>query len=143
VAPPPPPHAALRGIARASGGRFLSARSADELREALAITVGTPFAVRSGDRTLARGTLGADLPIRLPEGDYTLRIESAPPYEVPIALASEQGLQVRLKREGRKVFHARSTAPIPYAACEPAAAGDDLHWEEVPDAGSVPAAPRR
>jgi Mg-chelatase subunit ChlD len=137
--------AALRAIARASGGRFLTARSADELREALAITVGTPFAVRRGDRTVAQGTLSAAAPIRLPEGDYTLRIESAPAYEVPVSLASEQGLTVRLKREGRKVFHARSSAPIPWAECPLAATGSgagDLQWEEVPDTGA-PAAPWR
>jgi Mg-chelatase subunit ChlD len=138
--------AALRGIARASGGRFLTARSADELREALAVTVGTPFAVRRGDRTVAEGTLGADAPIRLPEGDYTLRIESAPAYEVPVALASEQGLTLLLKRDGRKVFHARRTEPIPYARCEltdPREPNGDIRWEELPDAGRAPAARRR
>jgi hypothetical protein len=44
------------------------------------------------------------------------------------------------------VFHARRTEPIPYATCEladPGAPGGDLRWEEVPDTGSHPAAPRR
>jgi hypothetical protein len=129
---------ALRAIARASGGKFLTARSADELRDALAVTVGTPYAVRSTGRVVAEGTLGIDDPIRLPAGDYTLRIESRPPYEVPIRLESEQGLKLLLKRDGRKVFHARSSEAIDYARCElpvePERVENGVVWEELPDA---------
>jgi Mg-chelatase subunit ChlD len=140
-------NAALRAIARASGGKFLTARSAEELREALSVTVGTPFAVRRGARTVAEGTLGSEAPIRLPQGEYTLRIESAPPYEVPLSLASEQGLRLLLKRDGRKVFHARRTQPIEYARCEiaesPKPSEDGVVWEELPDAAPTPASQER
>ena len=109
--------------------------------------MGTPFAVRRGARTVAEGTLGSEAPIRLPQGEYTLRIESAPPYEVPLSLASEQGLRLLLKRDGRRVFHARSTQPIEYARCEiaesPKASEGGVVWEELPDAAPTPASPER
>jgi Mg-chelatase subunit ChlD len=138
--------AALRAIAQASGGRFLVASSAEELREALSVTAGTPFAVRRDGRVVAEGALGSEAPLRLPGGEYTLRLESVPPYELPLQLASEQGTLLRLKREGRKVFHARSTAAIPYASCESepaAAAPGGFEWQELPDADAPPAARRR
>jgi Mg-chelatase subunit ChlD len=134
----------LRGIARASGGRFVTAGSADELRDALATSVGTPFALLQGDRTLATGSLGSPEPVRVPGGDYRLRIESKPAYEVPLSLAQEQGLTLMLKREGAKVFHARRTHEIPYERCDPVTASDapsdGLQWEELPDADPLPAA---
>jgi Mg-chelatase subunit ChlD len=139
-------NAALRAIARASGGRFITATSAAELREALEVTAGTPYAVRRGERVVARSALGSGDPLRLPEGDYTLRIESAPPYEIPLSLAPEQGTKLLLKREGKKVFHARSTEAIEYSRCdavEPSSTAGGVVWEETPDADRRPAAPRR
>ena len=140
--------ASLRGIATASGGRFFTAGSADELRDALATTVGTPFALMQDDRVLASGTLGSPEPVRLPGGDYRLRIDSQPAYEVPLTLSQEQGLTLLLKREGPKVFHARRTSPIPYARCDlpgvpEAPASDGIQWEELPDAepDAAPASP--
>lgn len=137
--------ASLRAIAAASGGRYVTARSAEELREALSVTVGTPFRVRLGERTVAAGTLGGDDPIWLPAGDYTVRFESAPPYAVPVTLAREAGLTLMLKRDGRKVFHARKPHEVAYRACElpqapaPAAPEPGVLWEELPDAEASPA----
>ena len=139
--------ASLRAIAAASGGRYVTAHSAEELRAALSTTVGTPYRVLLGERTVARGTLGARDPIWLPEGQYRLRFESAPPYEVPLGLAAEQGLTLMLKRDGRKVFHARKPHEVVYRTCElpdapaPAAPEPGVVWEELPDAGRGPATP--
>ena len=134
---------ALRAIAAASGGRYVTARSAAELREALAVSVGTPFRVQADGRTVAGGTLGGGDVIRLPAGDYTLRLDSAPPYEVPLQLASRQGTLLRFKRQGGKVFRATRTREIPYQRCETPtlsaeAPADSTLWEEVPDAPAAP-----
>ncbi|MGH0032350.1 MAG: vWA domain-containing protein [Myxococcota bacterium] len=139
--------ASLRAIAAATGGRFVTAGSAEELRDALATTVGTPFAVLQEGRTLATGTLGSPEPLRLPGGDYQLRIDSTPAYEVPISLDQEQGLTLMLKRVGAKVFHARRNSEIPYARCDlpepeaPVPAGDGIDWQELPDAEAPAALP--
>ena len=130
--------AGLRAIAAASGGRFLTARSAAELREALAVSVGTPFQVMRGDTPVARGTLGGGESIRLPRGDYRVRLESQPPYEVPVALSPEEELTLKLKRDGSKLMLARSQRSIGYQSCEAAPLGEV--WEELP-ARSAPAAP--
>jgi hypothetical protein len=136
--------ASLRAIARASGGRFFTAGSADELRDALATSVGTPFALLQNGQTLATGTLGSPEPLRIPGGDYQLRIESTPAYQVPLSLEQEKGLTLMLKRDGSKVFHARRNRDIPYERCEPLSAsrpaGSGLEWEELPESGGVPAA---
>jgi Mg-chelatase subunit ChlD len=126
----------LRAIAEASGGRFLTARSAAELREALAVTVGTPFLVRRDSETVARGTLGARDVIPLPEGEYTVRLESRPPYEVPVVLHPEQGLTLRLERDGSKVMLAREEREIDHRSCEPAESSEP--WQEL---SPLPAAP--
>ena len=56
---------ALRAIADASGGRFLHARSGQELFDALVGTVGTAYSVHLGDREVSASTLGAEEPVRL------------------------------------------------------------------------------
>lgn len=129
--------ASLRAIADASGGRFLAARSAAELREALSVTVGTPFEVRRDGRPVARGALGAEA-LHLPPGDYRLLFDSAPPIQVPVALASEQGTTLLLKREAGKVFHAEEHHEIAYTRCEvepaaePEATVEGPRWQELP-----------
>ncbi|UCE87722.1 MAG: VWA domain-containing protein, partial [Deltaproteobacteria bacterium] len=92
--------ASLRAIADASGGRFLTARTAEELRDALAVTVGTRFQVRRGGSPVAEGTLGTDDVIRLPEGEYVVALESTPPYETTVALTREEALTLQLERRG-------------------------------------------
>jgi Mg-chelatase subunit ChlD len=108
----------LRGIAEASGGRFLTAANAEELREALAVTVGTPFRVFRDEDWVASGTLGADDRILLPPGDYAVRLETTPPIEAPVTLASEESrtLTVVKERDQFSAVQVRRTAP--YTSCE-------------------------
>ncbi len=81
--------ASLRAIADASGGRFLTAGSARELEQALMTTVGTPFTVATGGATVGAGTLGTDEVMRLPAGDYVVRLDSNPPQQAQVTLESE------------------------------------------------------
>jgi Mg-chelatase subunit ChlD len=116
--------AALRAIAEASGGRFLTAGSADELREALSVTVGTAFRVSRAGQVVAAGTLGTDETIRLPSGAYTVHLDSRPPREVPVELASEEAFTLLLERRQETVTHQALRSPAEYFACrEPSVAG--------------------
>ena len=112
--------ASLRAIAEASGGRFLTARSAAELREALAVTVGTSFRVLRGDRVVAKGALGDRGAMLLPAGDYQVRLESAPPHEVPVTLTSEEALTLVLERELGAVTGSVERRSADYAPCDDA-----------------------
>jgi hypothetical protein len=124
----------LRGIAEASGGRFLTAANAEELREALALTVGTPFRVFRDQDWVASGTLGADDRILLPPGEYAVRLETTPPIEAPITLASEESrtLTVVKEREQFSAVQVRRTAP--YTSCEDSVARTEGTKRTWPDA---------
>jgi Mg-chelatase subunit ChlD len=116
--------ASLRGIAEASGGRFLTARNADELRDALAATVGTVFRVLHGETVVAQATLGDDRPILLPAGDYRVQVDSRPPHEVRLMLTSDEALTLVLERAARMVSNVVKRGPTEYARCEnPLSAG--------------------
>jgi Mg-chelatase subunit ChlD len=128
--------ASLRAIAEASGGRFLTATSAEELREALTVTVGTSFRVVRRDVTVAEGALGGGGPLRVSAGDYQVHIDSAPPVQLPVTVASEEQVTLQLKRERGKLLHRMRRQPAEYVACDelsaleeshPAASGDG--WE--------------
>ncbi len=113
--------ASLRAIADASGGRFLTAGSAEELRAALMGMVGTPFRVFLGEQVVAEGTLGITDRIRLPAGDYRVHLESAPPRDVPVHLTSEEETTLLLKRERGSVSYEQLRQPVDYTPCR---AGD-------------------
>jgi Mg-chelatase subunit ChlD len=110
--------ASLRLIAEASGGRFVAATNAEELRDALAVTVGTPFAVWQGERPVARGSLGANDRIRLPAGDYVVRLESAPPQQAPVRLVPEENLTLVLDRHADGVSQRAHRREAGYFGCE-------------------------
>lgn len=107
----------LRSIAEASGGRFFAAGNARELRDALAVTVGTPFRVMSGDVVVAEGALGGGEQMFLPAGPYRVRIDSSPPHEVPVTLVSEEALSVVVEREGGTVSDRQSRRSTDYEPC--------------------------
>ena len=131
--------AGLRAIAEASNGKFLTARSAEELRDALTVTVGTTYRVSREGTTVATGTLGADDLILLPAGDYVVELDSRPPHEVPVTLASEESLALVLARDGRRGVSLETTRSRRLPRLRGAAARPGL----APGAGRRCAARRR
>jgi Mg-chelatase subunit ChlD len=108
----------LSAIATASGGKFLTARSAEELREALSVSVGTAFRVSRNGLMVAEGTLGANERILLPAGAYVVRIDSAPPRELPVELVAEESMTMVLERSGDALSRAERRRPAEYRVCE-------------------------
>jgi Ca-activated chloride channel family protein len=128
--------ASLRAIADASGGKFLTAGSAEELRRALSVTVGTAYRVmRDGDQ-VADGTLGADDLILLPEGDYLVHVDSAPPHQVPVRLAAEENLTMLLQRDRGQVSQSERRRSAEYTSC-----ADPLQATTVRRRPAAPAGP--
>jgi Mg-chelatase subunit ChlD len=111
----------LRLIAETTGGKFITAGDAGELRRALSETAGTTFTIWSGDRQVASGTLGANESLHLAAGDYTLRLNSEPPRQFSFGVAAEESLSLTLVREGDSVSTRESRQPATYFLCEPAA----------------------
>jgi len=122
--------AGLRAIAEASNGKFLTARSAEELRDALTVTVGTSYRVSRKGATVARGTLGANDRILLPAGEYVVELDSKPPHAVPVTLTSEESLTLELARDGDAVSHSGRRGAADYRTCEDAPRRTE--WREVP-----------
>jgi Mg-chelatase subunit ChlD len=114
--------ASLQAVADASGGRYVTAGSAEELKEALAQTVATSFSVLKGNTEVANGFLGSDKPLYLPEGDYRVQLHSSPPQNVPISLASRDGVTLILEKEGDFVSHSERRDSIEYRSCDDIAA---------------------
>ena len=112
----------LRAIADATGGRYFSAHTADELREALTDTVGTTFSVLQDRHTVAGGTLGARDRFVLPQGEYVVRLDTEPPREVTVRVAGEERVTLVLERERDRVTRSEERTPTPYEACETAPA---------------------
>lgn len=128
--------ASLAAIAQASGGRFFTASSAEELRDALAVTVGTPFRVFRGEDVVASGALGSGEPLLLPEGRYRVRLDSAPPQEVLVTLSREQRVTLTFERQAGSVSRSEQRYPTQYTPCEEAAPDPE---PELPDEAPAPA----
>ena len=112
----------LQAIANASGGRFVTAGSAEELKAALAQTVATSFNVFKGDTKVASGALGSDERILLPEGDYRVELESSPPQSVPVRLDPRDLLTLTLTEEAGSVSPVEHRDQMQYQSCEDVAA---------------------
>jgi Mg-chelatase subunit ChlD len=109
--------ASLRAIAHASGGRFVSAGSAAELRDALSTTVGTAFRVTLGGWPVVEGSLGAGDRFRLPEGEYVVEFDSQPARKVPVRLVAEEAASLLVNRRGDELLRKVDRGPAEYAAC--------------------------
>jgi Mg-chelatase subunit ChlD len=107
----------LRTVAERTGGRFIRAGDGSELRRALAATAGTPFSIWRGSELAGRGTLGAGETLRLPAGDYAIRLESDPPQIFPFQLGIQEALGLTLVREGDSVFTTDQRQPAAYSRC--------------------------
>jgi len=110
--------ASLQAVANASGGRYVTAGSAAELKAALARTVATEFSVFKGDVEVATGSLGAGEPVYLPEGEYRVELYSSPPQQVPVSLAPRDSVTVTLEKSGDFVSHSERRDRIDYRSCE-------------------------
>jgi hypothetical protein len=114
--------ASLRAIANASGGRYVTAGSAEALKEALAQTVATSFSVFQGSIEVANGSLGSDETLFLPEGDYRVELDSSPPKRVQISLAPRDQLTLMLEKQGDVVSYFERRSRLPHTSCEDAIA---------------------
>jgi Mg-chelatase subunit ChlD len=110
--------ASLQAVANASGGRYVTAGSAEELKEALVQTVATSFSVFEGSTEVAKGSLGSDEPLFLPEGDYRVELDSSPPQNVQISLAPRDSVTLTLEKEGDFVSHSERRDRIQHKSCE-------------------------
>jgi Mg-chelatase subunit ChlD len=108
----------LRAIADASGGRYVTAGSAAELKEALAQTVATSFSVYKGNIEVATGSLGAEQTMYLPEGEYRVELHSSPPQIVPVRLAPRDSVAVTLEKIGGRVRHVEHREEMEHRSCE-------------------------
>ncbi len=114
--------ASLQAIADASGGYFLTANSAEELRAALEVTTGTRFRVLRENAVVARGVLGSDEPMFLPMGDYRVELDSVPPQAVQISLAARDELTLTLEKVGGVVSHSEHRGRLQPTSCDGAMA---------------------
>jgi len=110
--------ASLRSIAWASGGRYVTAGSAEELKAALAQTVATSYSVYKGSTEIANGSLGSATPLYLPEGDYRVELHSSPPRSMPVSLSPRDSVTLTLEKAGEAVSHYEQRDRIGYRSCE-------------------------
>lgn len=110
--------ASLQAIAGASGGRYVTAGSAAELKEALVQTVATPFSVFKGNDEVASGSLGAEELMFLPEGEYRVEVYSSPPQVVPVSLSPRDRVTVTLEKQGGQVSHFEQRDQIEHRSCD-------------------------
>ena len=110
--------ASLRAIAAASGGRYVTAGSAAELKTALAQTVATSFSVYRGSTEVAGGSLGSAGIMLLPAGDYRVQLHSSPPVEAMVSLAPRDGVTLTLEKRGGEISPFEQRDDLPYTSCE-------------------------
>jgi len=117
--------ASLQAVANASGGRYVTAGSAEELKEALAATVATAFRVYQGNTEVAAGSLGSAEPIFLPEGEYRVELDSSPPQQMAVNLAPRDRVMLTLQKLGGVVSHSEQRSELPRMSCEEAIANSE------------------
>ena len=125
--------ASLQAVANASGGRYVTAGSAEELKDALAATVATAFRVYQDNTEVANGSLGSVEPIFLPEGEYRVELDSSPPQQLAVNLAPRDRVMLTLQKQGGVVSHTEQRSELPRMSCEEAIA----HSERSNDSGDL------
>ena len=110
--------ASLRAVANATGGRYVTASSAEELQAALAETVATSFSVYQGDSEVASGSLGSAGAMLLPEGDYRVQLHSSPPVETYVSLAPRDQVTLTLEKRGDEMTPLEQRGQLPHTTCE-------------------------
>lgn len=110
--------ASLWAVANASGGQYVTAGSAAELKAALVQTVATPFSVYRDDIEVGSGSLGADDVLLLPEGDYRVRLHSSPPVDTQVSLAPREKTMLTLEKRGEMVSPMKRVDELAHMSCE-------------------------
>jgi len=110
--------ASLQAVANASGGRYVTAGSAEELKAALAETVATSFSVYQGSTEVASGSLGSAGVMLLPAGDYRVQLHSSPPVETEVRLAPRDSVTLTLEKRGGVVSSFEQRDELPHTTCE-------------------------
>ena len=110
--------ASLQAVADASGGRYVTAGSAEELKYALAQTVATSYSVYKGEIVVANGFFGSNETLYLPEGNYRVELDSSPRTSVEIRLAPRDQLTLTLKKESGLVSHDEHRGLLEHRSCE-------------------------
>ena len=110
--------ASLQAIANASGGRYVTAGSAEELKAALAETVATAFSVYRDNVEVASGSLGSAGVMLLPEGDYRVKLHSSPPVEAEVRLAPRDSVTLTLEKRGGVVSSFEQREELPHTTCD-------------------------
>jgi len=118
--------ASLQAVANASGGRYVTAGSAEELKAALAETVATSFSVYRGSTEVASGSLGSAGVMLLPEGDYRVQLHSSPPVEAEVRLAPRDSVTLTIEKSGGVVSPFEQREELPYTACEAALQSESM-----------------
>jgi hypothetical protein len=116
----------LRAVANASGGRYVTAGSAEELKAALVQTVATPFSVYRDNTEVGNGSLGSDDVLLLPEGDYRVRLHSSPPVDTQVSLGPREKTMLTLEKRGGSVLPFKQVDELPHTSCE-----DVAHYDEM------------
>jgi Mg-chelatase subunit ChlD len=109
--------ASLDAIAQAGDGRFFLAGSSEELKDALAESVGNGFRVFQGPRVVASSVLGSDEPLLLPEGDYLIELESSPPQELAVSLVPGEKLTLTLEKDELDLTRRSQRQVVGYTPC--------------------------
>ncbi|MDH3441595.1 MAG: VWA domain-containing protein [Gammaproteobacteria bacterium] len=112
--------ASLRAVANASGGRYVTASSAEELKAALAQTVTTAFSVYQGNTEVATGSLGSAETMLLPEGNYRVQLHSSPPVEATVSLNPSEQVTLTLEKRGAEVMTRERRGTLPHTRCDSA-----------------------
>ena len=112
--------ASLQAVANASGGRYVTAGSAEELKAALAETVATSFSVYQGNTEVASGSLGSAGVMLLPQGEYRVQLHSSPPVETRVSLAARDSVTLMLEKSGGVVSPSEQRDELPHTTCESA-----------------------
>ena len=110
--------ASLQAIAGASGGRYVTATSAEELLAALAETVATSFSVYRDNVEVASGSLGSAGVMLLPEGDYRVRLHSSPAVEADVRLDPRDSVTLTMERRDGEVLPYQQRGELPHTSCE-------------------------
>jgi Mg-chelatase subunit ChlD len=118
--------ASLQAVANASGGRYVTAGSAEELKAALAETVATSFSVYQGSTEVASGSLGSADVMLLPEGDYRVQLHSSPPVEAQVRLAPRDSVTLTLEKSGGVVSPFEQRDELPHTSCEGAMQSESM-----------------